>query len=279
MATAEVTLVVLLKMPVKGSSKTRLVPALGADGALLVADALLRDTLLRYGRASELAAWRRVACFAPPTAAAAAALADVLASLFGADGGPWECAPMTSHSGDLASSNLGDLLGAEYARVRQANSGPVVFVGMDSPDLPIEFVVDAAATAADGAAAIVPATDGGYVALALPASAPRAVFDDVEWSTANTAASQSSRIKSCGVDCIAAAAAWEDVDDVEDLRNLAARLQKTPGLCPALEAFLPKLCDPRRQNSDASIPSPTYTTWDDRPRRLIRPLPQNATDT
>lgn len=52
---------------------------------------------------------------------------------------------------------------------------------MDTPDLPVETIANAAAATAQGHSFIKPATDGGYVLLGLPKDAPETVFDNIRW--------------------------------------------------------------------------------------------------
>lgn len=53
--------------------------------------------------------------------------------------------------------------------------------GMDTPDLPVETIANAAAATAQGHSFIKPATDGGYVLLGLPKDTPETVFDNIRW--------------------------------------------------------------------------------------------------
>ena len=114
--------------------------------------------------------------------------------------------------------------------------------GMDTPDLPMEFVERAAAAARRGEAVVHDCADGGYVLVALPRDAPPAVFDDVRWSCAETAASQRAALARNGIVVAARSGpAWRDVDEADDVAALAARLAAAPGACPALDALRPRL--------------------------------------
>lgn len=147
---------------------------------------------------------------------------------------------MRAHSGNLSSANLGSILRAGYECLRDARR-PTLFIGMDTPDLPARVVVSAAATAR-GAAVVHDSSDGGYVLAALPPDCPSDVFDQVEWSTEQTAESQRARLRACGVPVAAAeGGAWEDIDEPNDVWRLASRLAATPGLCPALDDVLPRI--------------------------------------
>jgi len=59
------TLVLVAKYPTPGTSKTRLIPALGEDGAATLARAMLLDLLEQLGASPELADTRKVLAFAP----------------------------------------------------------------------------------------------------------------------------------------------------------------------------------------------------------------------
>ncbi|KAK7253884.1 hypothetical protein SO694_00002853 [Aureococcus anophagefferens] len=137
--------VVFLKVPTLHKTKTRLIPRFGAEGAYAIAQALAEDTLRRLGSSPLLDDARRVACFAPADGA------DRLERLAAraAVAGRFELARWRAR--DLASSDLGAALRAEYERVRATTPGAVVIVGMDAPDLPLDVVARAATAALRGA--------------------------------------------------------------------------------------------------------------------------------
>lgn len=221
-------LVVVAKVPTLNKSKTRLIPAFGPDGALTLAQAMLSDTLRRFG---DIPDCRRILYFAP------ANRADELTSWSAS----WELVPMPGHD-DLRSSDLGVLLRAGYELVRDEEN-PTLFVGMDTPDLPLDLLLEARREAALGNAVVHPSTDGGYVLAALPPRCPSEVFDGVEWSTPRTAESQRASIAAHGIKLVSLQSQpWEDIDEIEDVKRLAARLaNEAPGLCPLLERVLPDL--------------------------------------
>src|SRR5436309_6006029 len=63
------TVLLFAKYPRAGMAKTRLIPALGADGSAWLAEAFLLDLLERLAREEFGAGARRVLCFDPPDAA------------------------------------------------------------------------------------------------------------------------------------------------------------------------------------------------------------------
>jgi glycosyltransferase A (GT-A) superfamily protein (DUF2064 family) len=154
------------------------------------------------------------------------------------------------------------------------NHRPVVFIGMDTPHLSINQISKGVAIAsrerengsqttpppshtegeedkplARGAqneprGYICPATDGGYVMLALPSCASRCnVFDPnvLMWSSTNTFATQVKAITDGGIE-IRVGLSYCDVDEREDVCELQHLIQTDPELAaslPRLAALLP----------------------------------------
>lgn len=161
-------LVVFAKFPEPGLAKTRLIPALGANGAARLARRLLVHT------ASEALA---------------------------ADVGPVElCVTPSPTEADWQSLSLpsemawsfqgeGDL-GERMARCarRVASKGPVILIGTDAPELTATRLREAAAALAEPAvdAVMSPAADGGYALFGLKRFEP-SLFSDIAWSTAEVA--------------------------------------------------------------------------------------------
>ena len=227
-------LIFVTKFPTRGKSKTRLIPALGEQGALDMARALVSDAVVNFGQAPELAQAQRVLLFAP--ADAEADLRGFIRSL-----GPelldaWTLVPM-ANSADLVNPDLGGKLAAGLDAVRKHPSntsngagstvpcgGSVCFMGMDSPEIRPAHVANALAHARRGSSAYMcPATDGGYTLLALPPAASNKVFRGVEWSTDHTCLSQANAIAKCGIPVLVGPT-FHDVDEVEDLIGLRDRV-------------------------------------------------------
>jgi rSAM/selenodomain-associated transferase 1 len=141
------------RYPAPGAAKTRLIPALGADGAARLHRRLVEETLAVV-RASRL----EFAVHA--TGAPLVDFADWL--------GP---------AVPLVAQGEGDL-GARLARV----ATPCVLIGADCPDLLPAHLLEAAAALAAGRAAVGPAEDGGYWLLALPQPVPGA-FVGIDWGS------------------------------------------------------------------------------------------------
>ena len=223
MTTGPCVVVVMAKAPVPGFAKTRLIPALGAQGAAALAQWLLDRTM---------------------TAALAAGL------------GPVElcAAPDTSHAAfnawstrpgvRLAAQGDGDL-GERMARVFERwfhdatdhatdaathaspcaathaashDAARVLLIGTDAPHLDAD-VLRAAALALDASDAVfVPAVDGGYALVGLRRPAP-VLFTDMPWSTPAVMQRTRERMHACSL-THTELPALHDIDEPADLVQL-----------------------------------------------------------
>lgn len=190
--------VILAKAPQPGLAKTRLIPALGASGAAQLAHRMLQHTVQQTLSAGlgpvEL-------CRTPPEAAAWARI--VLP--------PALC---------LSDQGEGDL-GARMDRVAARTIGAgesLLLVGTDCPALNANRLREIGASLHHVDAVMVPATDGGYVALALKRYDP-GLFSDIVWSTASVGETQAARIT--GLDwSLTLLPALHDIDEPPDLQHL-----------------------------------------------------------
>jgi hypothetical protein len=151
------------KAPVPGQVKTRMIPALGADGAAGLHSRLLRETVVRLSTAAvaPLELW----C-APDTRHA---LFAELAETHG----------VTLHQ--QRGEDLGErLLAASADALSRADA--VALIGSDCPDLDTAYLAQAfrALESIGSDAVLGPAEDGGYVLLALRRSEP-ALFTAMPW--------------------------------------------------------------------------------------------------
>lgn len=191
--------VIIAKAPIPGFAKTRLIPALGAEGAAQLARRMLEH-------------------------AVQIALA--------ADIGPVEMCvtpepndPVWSALGLPAALNWsaqcpGDL-GARMGRaVRQTveQGERVLLTGTDCPMLTTLHLRAAAAALDQHDAALTPTADGGYVLLGLKRFHP-SLFDDMPWSTDAVAAETLSRLAQIGWS-VHTQEQLHDVDEAADLQWL-----------------------------------------------------------
>lgn len=127
---------------------------------------------------------------------------------------------------DLQSSDLGSKLSNALERIRSIDEEvPVTFLGMDSPELPLDEIYNAMKIAIEMEKAYInPAHDGGYGALCVPKKAPIDIFENVRWSTSLTFASQLKALTDNGIDTVVGSL-MSDIDEEEDVIALASRTQ------------------------------------------------------
>jgi len=147
---------------------------------------------------------------------------------------PFQLRPMTG-SPELRASHLGDALTHALVETRhQQQPQTVVFLGMDSPELPLAEIVYALRTPSTSSAAaatptvshLCPAADGGYGMLAVSGSVPaEAVFAGVRWSDPLTALSQIKALTDAnGAGAVTIGRLMHDVDEPDDVYALCQRL-------------------------------------------------------
>ncbi len=193
---ARPTVVVMAKAPRAGRSKTRLCPPCRPDQAAAIAEAALRDTLATVLAVPGI---RRVVALDGPV-------------------GPWLPA------GFSVVAQRGDGLGERLAHAVDGAGGPVVVIGMDTPQLTPEGLASVVATLRPGRAVLGPAADGGWWALGL-AEPDGAVFTGVPMSRDDTGARQEAQLRRCGL-VLDRAGVLRDIDHWPDALEAAAA---TPG--------------------------------------------------
>lgn len=201
MSAPSLRVVVFAKAPNPGQAKTRLIPVLGAQGAADLAARLLDDAL---ARALDAAIGMVELCVTPD------------------NDDYWQ--PYRAR-GDLVvtgqgTGDLGERMARASQRVIEAGEA-IVLIGTDCPLLLPERLREMAAALANHDAALVPASDGGYVAIALRRFDHR-VYAGLPWSTAAVAELTIGRISALGLR-LRVLDALPDVDLPDDLARLPAR--------------------------------------------------------
>lgn len=153
--TANPRLVLFARYPVPGACKTRLIPALGPEGAADLHRQLTERTV---------ATLRQTAC--PVTLAFTGADRRAFERWLGSD-----IALLEQVEGDLTTKLLACL-----------EPAPVIFLGADTPDLTIDHVNAAIASLRTHEVVIGPAEDGGYYLIAMRQALPQ-LLTDMPWST------------------------------------------------------------------------------------------------
>jgi rSAM/selenodomain-associated transferase 1 len=190
-------ILVFAKAPVAGRVKTRLIPALGAEGA-----AQLHRRLVHRALAA--------ATCAHPGGVELWCAPDADHAFFG------EC--RDAHGCRLRSQCSGDL-GARMRHAFEAEGAagfPAVLLGADAPGLDAQRLRAAAREVQQGARALlVPALDGGYVLIGLGRPAA-SLFEGIDWGTDKVVAQTRVRAVEAGI-TLKEVEACADIDRPEDL--------------------------------------------------------------
>ncbi len=191
----KVAVALFAKAPVAGRVKTRLIPALGAEGACALYRAMVDDTLDSLaGTSCAVEIW-----FA---------------------GERWSrrgLPAFAQRGGDLGQR----MRGAFAAMLRRSDAA--LIVGADVPTLPRRCLRAALAHLERGDAVLGPAADGGYYLIG-SREVPR--FEAVRWSTSHALADTRRTVNARLLE------PWYDVDRPEDLRLLRAHLELWPRAAP-----------------------------------------------
>lgn len=189
-------LLVFARNPVAGQVKTRLIPVLGAEGAMAVYRQLLAGTL----------------------AAAHAANSDTLSLWIDQPSPNAELlASIAAYDTDWHPQSGGDL----GARMRHAFESSladhrhVVLIGSDCPEFSAKYLQQAFDALQQCDLVIGPASDGGYVLIGMH-TLHAALFESIPWSTDRVLAITRQRLARLGLSCHELPA-LRDIDTADDL--------------------------------------------------------------
>lgn len=228
--------IVMSRVPVPGRTKTRMIPALGADGAARLHVEMTRHTLgavrewLRGGMAdrgqtglgAEGGAGIGARMGVRRDAGAGEQGTGFEAEVRCTDGTPQAWAATfgwrSGVDGACRSQGEGDLgtrLALASATAFDEGVDGVLLIGCDCPELSHETLRAAAHELDDHDVVIVPARDGGYCLIGLSRSSP-ALFDGVAWGSDRVLAETLDRARTSGLR-VALLPELDDVDVPEDL--------------------------------------------------------------
>lgn len=200
-------IIVFAKAPRPGTTKTRLIPLLGAEGAAALQARLIEHTLV--------------------TATAATRVSVRLYGTPATDEFLRNCAER--HDVPLLSQSEGDL----GERMRSAfddafaHSACVLLIGTDCPALTVRHLESASRALSQGCDAIfVPTEDGGYALIGLTRTHPE-LFSEISWSTSRVMEETRTRLRELEFDWRELETLW-DVDRPDDY----ARLMDNGNLLP-----------------------------------------------
>lgn len=191
-------LAVVCRNPDVGLVKTRLIPALGEDGARALYRAFLRDLHARFADRPFDLRW----AYTP-------------------EGGPLPAALVPGPAFAQEGPDLGHRLLGIFVRAHAEGYGRVVVISSDVPHLPEAAIEDAFAALAGCDVVLAPSEDGGYHLVAM--SAAHDIFTMVPMSTTAVLAETEAAITARGLSLHLIDGDF-DVDTPEDLPRLAARL-------------------------------------------------------
>lgn len=128
---------------------------------------------------------------------------------------PWELI-------DQGTGDLGDRLEHVWQRI---GKGPVMFFGVDSPDVPRVDLENMIHVLSRADAVLGPVSDGGYWTIAARQFLPQ-LLQGIDWGTANVYHQTIQAARDAHID-MASGAHWYDVDTPADLAALRQRLEVT----------------------------------------------------
>lgn len=189
---------VFARAPVPGAAKTRLIPALGADGAARLHEALTDHALSEAARAGlgPVELWCAPDCAHPFFARCAQA-----------------------YGVGLREQPPGDL-GAKMLFAFEAARGPLLLMGSDCPSITARDLADCARALTEGADAVfLPAEDGGYELVGAARPIPK-IFEGIAWGGERVMAQTRDSLASLRLGWREVRTVW-DVDRPEDIDRLA----------------------------------------------------------
>ncbi len=193
---SEIQIAIFAKAPIAGEAKTRLIPALGAEGAALFHEQLVRNTVkaaIESG-VGPVTVWCGL---------------QMEHSLFSELAETYPVILKEQPEGDLGERML-------FA-VEQMQT-PLILIGCDCPMLDASLLKKCANSLRQRSVVILPAEDGGYALLGLNQPIP-SLFTDIAWGESSVMATTRERLKEQNISWAEPAKVW-DVDRPEDLHKL-----------------------------------------------------------
>jgi glycosyltransferase A (GT-A) superfamily protein (DUF2064 family) len=200
-------ILVVAKAPVAGQAKTRLAASIGAQAAADLAAAALLDTLAAAVlTAHRLGSGPAVLALSGDLAQAARSQ-DLRTAM-------QECRIIRQRGEGLARR-----LAAAHADCAGLGGGPVLQIGMDTPQVDADLLQQCATRLGDAGAVLGPAADGGWWLLAVRRAATAQALQTVPMSTSRTGeltrSALSARVSVCDAPVL------RDVDTLSDARAVA----------------------------------------------------------
>ena len=205
------TLGLMVKVPIAGAVKTRLIPPLTPEEAATLSMCFLRDMTTNISSLSGDGT-EGVALYTPSGAE------EILHNLL-----PKSFRLVAQHG-----ETLGDRLINAATELLDEDLCSVCLINSDSPTLPVKFLNDAVSLLVKEGDRVVlgPSQDGGYYLIGLKRP-HRNLFERIAWSTADVLAHTIERAANIHLP-VELLPTWYDVDDAATLRLLYEELGLTP---------------------------------------------------
>ncbi|MBI3615637.1 MAG: TIGR04283 family arsenosugar biosynthesis glycosyltransferase [Candidatus Omnitrophica bacterium] len=197
-AARRIALVIMAKAPLLGQVKTRLIPALGPQGARDLAQKLLEETGALVGEVEGVA---RIVSVSPATHL------EMVRSMVPSS---FRLIPQTE-------GDLGDRLAHLFRQLFAEGFDGVIALGADHPGLPKAYLEQAVAVLRAQTTQVVlgPTEDGGYYLIGLSQLFPE-LFQDIPWGGAKVLEATLQRTDPLGLS-VHLLPPWFDLDRPEDL--------------------------------------------------------------
>lgn len=201
-------LIVFAKNPVPNQVKTRLIPTLSPEQAAALYTAFLTDWCETLAKLPEM---DLIIAYTPPEAH------SDLQALIGDD---------VIYIPQIG-ADLGERLTSATQWAAKQGYIKILFVGSDSPTLPISYISQALTLLDSRDTVVGPSTDGGYYLIGFSAAAVTTtvphVFEEIAWSTAEVFQQTVARIHTAKT-TFGLLPPWYDIDTAEDLAFLHAHI-------------------------------------------------------
>jgi hypothetical protein len=213
--------IVMTKVPIAGTVKTRLQPLLPAKECAELAAALLKDTVKK----TRFVCNKTIVAFSPPGKQRELEKALKAEYIYIEQRG----------------INLGERMFDAFRFAFESSFDSVVMIGTDSPTFPADFMELAFENLRSAEAVLGKTADGGFYLIGLR-RLRKEIFENIEWSTAKTVEQTKRNITQLNYK-LQEIPAWYDVDEPEDLRRLYKEFltdERAKHIAPATYEWLMK---------------------------------------
>lgn len=206
-AQPEKCILVFIKSPEKGNVKSRLSAVIGEEHACRIYELFVLDLLKTLQKVADDGNYALKVCFYGPESG------EAIAAWLGSR---YEYLPQQG-------KDLGERMSLSFRESFTSGHRQILLVGSDIPDLPAQIIHDGFAFLERHGAVIGPSHDGGYYLIGFRSDCflPD-IFAGIQWGTDEVFEKTMARFR-LGNQDVSILPAWQDIDTLEDLRDLQAR--------------------------------------------------------